>query len=322
MLLHTGVNNISYAEEYKMAKKKKKKIGKLELEYRSLRSSITKSISRAREQGFDIEYAMHKPDKITKRYLNQLRGIKLAQVKQGVSMPGLTITTRQTGTGMDLRPSRNPAARDIQKHRKQKPKAPKPEPSAPTPESEPSAPIPEPEPEREWFAPVDADYYIDTRTGEHLLPGDRRLYETDKDGNVKVDPAGNPIIKTDMVPVTGKPLTSEQYEKLTWEYILEMYDLNIHYGDNNAKQNTDTFFKWLKEMREKYGVFALRDMLSHAADSGYGITRGTFYKSASQFASILAQMHTMLQVGEYNNDDLMSMSNAAEGAEGGYMIPD
>lgn len=296
-----------------MAKKKKKKIGKLELEYRSLRSSITKSISRAREQGFDIEYTMHKPDKITKRYLNQLRGIKLAQVKQGVSMPGLTITTWQTGTGIDLRPSRNPAAKETQKRRKQKPKAPKPEPPASTPE---------PEPEREWPAPVDADYYIDTRTGEHLLPGDRRLYETDKDGNVKVDSAGNPIIKTDMVPVTGKPLTSEQYERLTWEYILEMYDLNIHYGDSDAKQNVGTFFKWLKEMREKYGVFALRDMLAHAADSGYGITRGTFYKSAGQFASILAQMHTMLQVGEYNNDDLMLMSNAAEGAEGGYMIPD
>lgn len=316
-----------------MAKKKKKKIGKLELEYRSLRSSITKSISRAREQGFDIEYAMHKPDKITKRYLNQLRGIKLAQVKQGVSMPGLTITTRQTGTGMDLRPTRNPAMKDWQKQRKPKPKAPAPEPQAPAPAPEPetpapvpepSAPISEPEPEevREWPEPVDADYFIDTRTGEHLLPGDRRLYETDKDGNIKYDPAGNPIIKMDMVPVTGKPLTSEQYERLTWEYILEMYDLNIHYGDSDAKQNVGTFFKWLKEMREKYGVFALRDMLAHAADSGYGITRGTFYKSAGQFASILAQMHTMLQVGEYNNDDLMSMSNAAEGAEGGYSIPD
>lgn len=311
-----------------MAKKRKskKKLTANQKAYKQIAASIRKSISRARAEGFDIKYEMRKPDIITKKYLQTLRGINLEKVRAGVDIPGLKISSYQTGTGIDLRPKKYKPEEEKEERKKEEKKKPKKEKKQPEPE-----PIQEPEPEQEprfEFIPdqeptqYNADYFYDTATGEKFLPGDDRIYEKDKKGRIKTDKDGNPILREDIVPVTSAPLSADDYENLVWENLLYQFGGKYTYN-SNAKDTIDKFHEWLEKMRDKYGTFALRDMLIRAQDSGAKLDRDFFYMASEQDVNTtLNRLQAMLHLGNFNYDDIIAMGEITERAEGGFYIGD
>lgn len=322
-----------------MAKKRKskKKLTANQKAYKQIAASIRKSISRARAQGFDIKYEMHKPDIITKKYLQTLRGINLEKVRAGVDIPGLKISSYQTGTGIDLRPKKykpEEIEEEKEERKKEEKKKPKKEKKQPEPEQKPE-PIQEPEPEPESeqeprfeFIPdqeptqYNADYFYDTATGEKFLPGDDRIYEKDKKGRIKTDKDGNPILRDDIVPVTSAPLSASDYENLVWENLLYQFGGKYTYN-SNAKDTIDKFHEWLEKMRDKYGTFALRDMLIRVQDSGAKLDRDFFYMASEQDVNTtLNRLQAMLHLGNFNYDDIVAMGEITERAEGGFYIGD
>lgn len=308
-----------------MAKKRKskKKLTANQKAYKQIAASIRKSISRARSEGFDIKYEMHKPDIITKKYLQTLRGINLEKIRAGVNIPGLKISSYQTGTGIDLRPKKykpeepEEEKEERKKEEKKKPKKEK-KPPEPEPEQEPRFEfVPDQEPTQ-----YNADYFYNTATGEKFLPGDDRIYEKGKKGHIKTDKDGNPILRDDIVPVTSAPLSADDYENLVWENLLYQFGGKYTYN-SNAKDIIDKFHEWLEKMRDKYGTFALRDMLIRAQDSGAKLDRDFFYTASEQDVNTtLNRLQAMLHLGNFNYDDIIAMGEITERAEGGFYIGD
>lgn len=317
-----------------MAKKKrvpKKKLTANQKAYKQVASAIRKSVSRARAEGFDIEYEMRKPDIITKKYLEALRGINLAKVKQGVDIPGLKIRSYNTGTGIDLRPKRRKQEEEGEKReepkkvRKKKEKPPKePEPVR-EPEPLPEAP-PEPEPKREpeqlpkmpEYTAENPEYWYDTATGEKFLPGDDRIYERDKDGRIITDSNGRPKIRDDIVPVTSAPLPKDEYQDLVWQNI--KYNFGGRY-EKSVKAND--FQKWLDKMKEQYGVFGVRDMLYSAITSGANLDRDFFYHASwGEYNVTINTLEAMLRLGNFSYEDTLQLSEITERAEGGFIMPE
>lgn len=317
-----------------MAKKKrvpKKKLTANQKAYKRIASAIRKSVSRARVEGFDIEYEMRKPDIITKKYLETLRGINLAKVKQGVDIPGLKIRSYNTGLEIDLRPKRQKQEEEGEKReepkkkwkkKEQPPKEPEP---VREPEPLPEAP-PEPEPEREReqlpkmpkYTAENPEYWYDTATGEKFLPGDDRIYERDKDGRIITDSNGRPKIRDDIVPVTSAPLPKDEYQDLVWQNI--KYNFGGRY-EKSVKANA--FQKWLDKMKEQYGVFGVRDMLYSAIASGANLDRDFFYHvSWGDYNVTINTLEAMLRLGNFNYEDTLQLSEITERAEGGFIMPE
>lgn len=312
-----------------MAKKKKrvpkKKLTANQKAYKQVASAIRKSVSRARSEGFDIEYEMRKPDIITKKYLETLRGINLAKVKQGVDIPGLKIRSYNTGTGIDLRPKKRKQEEEGEnreepkKDRKKKEEPPKePEPiREPEPEPFPETP-PKPLPEMPEYTAENPEYWYDTATGEKFLPGDDRIYEHDKDGRIITDSNGRPKIRDDIVPVTSAPLPKDEYENLVWDNI--KYNFGGQY-ENSTKANA--FQKWLDKMRDQYGTFGVRDMLYSAIASGANLDRDFFYHASwDEYHATINTLEAMLRLGNFNYQDTLQLSEITERAEGGFLTPD
>lgn len=307
-----------------MAKKKKrvsKKLTANQKAYKQVASAIRKSVSRARAEGFDIEYEMRKPDIITKKYLETLRGINLAKVKQGVDIPGLKIRSYNTGTGIDLRPKRRKQEEEGEnreepkKNRKKKEEPPKePEPiREPEPERE-----PEPIPEMPEYTAENPEYWYDTATGEKFLPGDDRIYERDKEGRIITDSNGRPKIRDDIVPVTSAPLPKDEYQDLVWQNI--KYNFGGQY-EKSVKANA--FQQWLDKMRDQYGVFGVRDMLYAAIASGANLDRDFFYHASwDEYHATINTLEAMLRLGNFNYQDTLQLSEITERAEGGFLTPD
>lgn len=304
-----------------MAKKKrvsKKKLTANQKAYKQIASAIRKSVSRARAEGFDIEYEMRKPDIITKKYLEALRGINLARVKQGVDIPGLKIRSYNTGTGIDLRPKTRKQQeegekREEPKKRRKKKEEPPKEPE-PVPEREPE---PEPIPEMPEYTAENPEYWYDTATGEKYLPGDDRIYERDKDGRIVTDSNGRPKIRDDIVPVTSAPLPKDEYQNLVWDNI--KYNFGGRY-EKSIKANA--FQKWLDKMREQYGIFGVRDMLYSAIATGANLDRDFFYFATwGEYNTAINALEAMLRLGSFNYEDTLQLSEITERAEGGFTMP-
>lgn len=301
-----------------MAKKKrvpKKKLTANQKAYKQVAAAIRKSVSRARAEGFDIEYEMRKPDIITKKYLETLRGINLAKVKQGVDIPGLKIRSYNTGTRIDLRPKRRKQEEEGEKREEPKKKRKKKE--QPPKEAEPVR-EPEPLPEMPEYTAENPEYWYDTATGEKFLPGDDRIYERDKDGRIITDSNGRPKIRDDIVPVTSAPLPKDEYQDLVWQNI--KYNFGGRY-EKSVKANA--FQKWLDKMREQYGVFGVRDMLYSAIASGANLDRDFFYHASwGEYNVTINTLEAMLRLGNFNYEDTLQLSEITERAEGGFTMPE
>lgn len=302
-----------------MAKKKrvsKKKLTANQKAYKQIASAIRKSVSRARAEGFDIEYEMRKPDIITKKYLEALRGINLAKVKQGVDIPGLKIRSYNTGSGIDLRPKRRKQEEEGEK--REEPKKSRKKKEEPPKEPEPvREPEPEPIPEMPEYTAENPEYWYDTATGEKYLPGDDRIYERDKDGRIVTDSNGRPKIRDDIVPVTSAPLPKDEYQNLVWDNI--KYNFGGQY-EKSVKVNA--FQKWLDKMREQYGIFGVRDMLYSAIATGANLDRDFFYfASWGEYNTTINALEAMLRLGSFNYEDTLQLSEITERAEGGFTMP-
>lgn len=333
-----------------MAKSKKP----LAEQYKSVSGSFRKKISEARKQGYDINYKINKPEQLTQEFIDTLRSIKIADIKQGVDIDGISVESYYTGE-MDLRPTKRTYIEDYED-------IPEYQSSIDTDldNTVPSVKFKVPELKNKTVGGItgeelfeleenidvsdtdigsrfihkdvkefevlednrtvktyqeNVEAYYDTETNEVVSKFSPDLFERDKMGR-KIYDNRQAVIKDKFVPIMISTMDKESYESLVWDNIV------ARYGGFFNNERAEVFRNYLSDLRSKYGSFALRDALIKAEDNGYKFDYEAFYKASDEdFAGSMNALSTILATeGEYNQSDFMDMNDYIEGIESGFDI--
>lgn len=342
-----------------MAKSKKP----LAEQYKSVSGSFRKKISEARKQGFDVNYKINKPEQLTQEFIDTLRSIKIADIKQGVNIDGISVESYYAGE-MDLRPTKHTYIEEVEEYAV----------------DEPTVNIEEPKHEntveyRGWI--VDADTgeliepikykpktdeeivnqyvkevkdifdrngltedvlkrmlepeenaddvegYRDIDTFEIIGKNDPSIYVRDAQDRIIYDRQGNPLIKQNLIPISARNMSAEDYEELVAKNIKGKYgfESSSMYA-TDANERVSEFSGWLDEMIDKYGAFNVRDTLAQAEDDGYKMDYDFFYNATEEdYSNTINALEAMLALNyEKANEYQLANSDYFENAEGGFNI--
>lgn len=316
-----------------MAKKQAKS---LQSQYESARGSFRKKVSIARSKGFDINYNIQKPEKITKSFINRLKKITVEDIQQGVELDDITVTSYFVGDDIDLRPI---AGREIWEdidvygtpyevstetgELRYKPKS-KEEELREFAREQKRLLEKEGYTEdvmRRIFGAEEAEEYEEiegyrnTETGEVLSKDDPTIFRRTNKGRIIYDRNQKPIVKENYVPISSGALSPDEYE------ILVEQNLKMQYGGIYSNDRGNEFTSWLDDMINKYDVYYVRDKLAEAEDEGYKLDYDFFYRATeADYNNTINALEAMLATGYANAENMLEMSDAIEATEDGFNI--
>lgn len=316
-----------------MAKKQTKS---LKSQYESARGSFRKKVSIARSKGFDINYNIQKPEKITKSFINRLKKITVEDIQQGVELDDIKVTSYFAGEGVDLRPI---AGREIWEdidvygtpyevstktgELRYKPKSREEELRELAQDVKRSL-----EKEgytedvmRRIFGAEEAEEYEEIEgyrnieTGEVLSKDDPAIFRRTNKGRIIYDRNQKPIVKENYIPISSGALSPDEYETLVEQ------NLKMQYGGIYSNDRGNEFTSWLDDMINKYDVYYVRDKLAEAEDEGYKLDYDFFYRATeADYNNTINALEAMLATGYANADNMLEMSSAIEATEDGFNI--
>lgn len=301
-----------------MAKSKKP----LAEQYKSVSGSFRKKISEARKQGFDVNYKINKPEQLTQEFIDTLRSIKIADIKQGVDIEGISVESYYAGE-MDLRPTKRVYIEDYDDISDYQP------------------PIIEEKSKSRGTVEFEG-LTLDAETGEVIEPTKirrktdeelqkelaretknllrvegytddtmRRAFDvqSEEENYVNVDSIegfrnidtfeliskNDPSIyvrdRRDRIIYDrfGNPLIKDNLipvsaGSLSAEDYESLIKENIlkEYGGLYSNERAQAFSEWLNGQMDKYGVFNVRDTLAQAQDEGYKMDYNFFYNATEE----------------------------------------
>lgn len=327
-----------------MAKKQAKS---LKSQYESARGSFRKKVSIARSKGFDINYNIQKPEKITKSFINRLKKITVKDIQQGVELDDIMVTSYFAGEGIDLRPSRRVYEDVIDEIESEEIWQPIDvygvpyEVSTDTGELRYKSKSEEEELrefaheqkrllEKEGYtedvmhrifgAEENEEYdeiegYRDVETGEVLSKDDPTIFRRTNKGRIIYDRNQKPIVKENYVPISSGALSPDEYETLVEQ------NLKMQYGGIYSNDRGDEFTSWLDDMINKYDVYYVRDKLAQAEDEGYKLDYDFFYRATeADYNNTINALEAMLASGYANVENMLEMSDVIEATEDGFNI--
>lgn len=326
-----------------MAKKQAKS---LQSQYESVRGSFRKKVSIARSKGYDINYNIQKPEKITQSFINRLKKITVEDIQEGIELDDIKVTSYFAGEGIDLRPTRreyedvideidSATYSEVEQPQTFVPHIPAGAQLEPRIKKRYYTMSPEQLEKEELMTGYLAGGYTkdletgeleevvgyrDIDTGKVYGVDDREIFQTrvDEKGYEEIirTKHGTPFLKPNFIPVSNAVLTAEDY------YDVIASNLRVQYTGNYYNPTWgDDFKNWLNDAINKYGAFEVRDMLAKAEDEGVKLDYDFFYNASNAgYEATINTLNAMLATGYATPEIMLKYSEAMEGNEGGFNV--
>lgn len=266
-----------------------KNVSKYSEQWRKASKLVAGRVARLREQGFQINYSINRPQNIRKEDIEWLRGLTTEKIKQGKSTKRFTINIEEVG--YDTRPSRVSPVRDHTV-------------SSDTKEYNPPKPTKAQQNQRnrlhdlgltdeqidyglsegislqeqlsndEYFDALEEtvntdieetiepgyEYYIDTDTGEIFAPDDPQIYAR-KANRYVVDRTGSFVVKDTLEHHIDAPLSGEELEELKWSHFIGSFkEANVsHFSGINP-------LPYFEELHTMLSADQINEVLNELSD--------------------------------------------------------